>query len=204
VSACVELTGNMHLAKLMLLLGIPSVSAKCKCVSCSSSKSRELLLIKDVMLNCQLMQAPTDDCWPSIFEWINLNSTIQGRLIANEPLAKPCYDGHSYNSTQCQEISKLYQDAWFRETSPIGYLYPVLDTCVPMNGSIVGNPVCDLGSASVYSINASGAAEVAAGVKFARDNNVRLVIKNTGHDVRARQVTILTLNSLVELTPFVE
>ncbi|EHK50802.1 hypothetical protein TRIATDRAFT_83859 [Trichoderma atroviride IMI 206040] len=152
----------MHLTKFMLLLGVPSALAKCKCT-------------------------PTDDCWPSTFEWKSLNSTVQGQLIANEPLAKPCYAGFSNNFTQCQEISKLYQDASFREASPIGYMYPVLDTCVPINGSITGNPVCDLGSASVYSINASGAADVAAGVKFARDNNVRLVVKNTGHDIRARQ-----------------
>ncbi|KAJ5152014.1 hypothetical protein N7492_010309 [Penicillium capsulatum] len=55
-----------------------------------------------------------------------------------------------------------------------------------MNASIAGSPVCDLGSASVYSVNATKPAVVAAGLKFAQENNVRLVIKNTGHDVRAR------------------
>lgn len=176
----------MYVAKFMLLLGVPSVFAKCKCVGHSSPGLCEMLWMKGATLTQQPMQTPTDDCWPSTFEWESLNSTVQGQLIANEPLAKPCYAGFSNNFTQCQEISKLYQDASFREASPIGYLYPVLDTCVPINGSIAGNPVCDLGSASVYSINASGAADVAAGVKFARDKNVRLVIKNTGHDIRAR------------------
>ncbi|CAG8428433.1 unnamed protein product [Penicillium salamii] len=132
------------------------------------------------------MQTPTDECWPSIQKWNSLNRTVDGHLIANEPLAKPCYDGLEKSPAQCQQISNIYQDSAFREASPIGFAYPVVDTCAPINGSIAGSPVCDLGSASVYSVNATKPADVAAGIKFAKDNNLRLVIKNTGHDVRGR------------------
>lgn len=41
---------------------------------------------------------------------------------------------------------------------------------------------CELGNYVAYSINASSAAHVAAGVKFANAKNIRLVIKNTGHE----------------------
>ncbi|RYP01291.1 hypothetical protein DL763_000263 [Monosporascus cannonballus] len=41
---------------------------------------------------------------------------------------------------------------------------------------------CELGNYASYVINVTGAADVQAGIKFARKNNVRLVIKNTGHD----------------------
>ena len=41
---------------------------------------------------------------------------------------------------------------------------------------------CDLGHYVSYSINVTGAADIAAGIDFARRNNVRLVIKNTGHE----------------------
>ncbi|KAF4444527.1 isoamyl alcohol oxidase [Fusarium austroafricanum] len=129
---------------------------------------------------------PTDDCWPSHTKWNALNTTVNGHLIANEPLAKPCYDSLAKNLTQCQQISKAYQSIPFREASPIGYAYPVVDTCAPINASITGSPVCDLGSASVYSVNATDPVHVAAGIKFAKKNNVRLVVKNTGHDVRGR------------------
>ncbi|KAJ5197634.1 hypothetical protein N7449_008113 [Penicillium cf. viridicatum] len=151
----------MKFATFLLLLGAPSVLANCRCT-------------------------PTDDCWPSVSRWNGLNSTVNGKLIANQPLAKPCYNGLGQNSTQCQDISKIYTESSFRESSPIGFAYPVIDTCAPVNGSIAGVPVCDLGSAPVYSINATKPADVAAGIKFAKKNNVRLVIKNTGHDVRAR------------------
>ncbi|KAF4334579.1 isoamyl alcohol oxidase [Fusarium beomiforme] len=154
----------MHFISLLLLIGAPFVLAICRC----------------------FIQTPTDDCWPSLSKWQDFNSTVDGHLIANEPLAKPYYDGLGKNSTQCQKISKVYQDASFREASPIGFAYPVIDTCAPINSSIAGSPVCDLGSASVYSVNATKPADVVAGIKFAKENNVRLVIKNTGHDVRAR------------------
>lgn len=33
-----------------------------------------------------------------------------------------------------------------------------------------------------YAINITGAEDAAAGLKFAQKNNIRLVIKNTGHE----------------------
>jgi hypothetical protein len=41
---------------------------------------------------------------------------------------------------------------------------------------------CDLGNHAAYSIRVNSASDVIAGVRFARDNNIRLVIKNTGHE----------------------
>jgi hypothetical protein len=41
---------------------------------------------------------------------------------------------------------------------------------------------CDLGNYAVYSINVSDAADIVAGLQFAQLHNVRLVIKNTGHE----------------------
>jgi hypothetical protein len=41
---------------------------------------------------------------------------------------------------------------------------------------------CALGILPVYAINATTASDIAAGVRFARKNNIRLVIKNTGHE----------------------
>lgn len=39
---------------------------------------------------------------------------------------------------------------------------------------------CELGDRAVYSINVSGPADVQAGLGFASENNIRLVIKSTG------------------------
>lgn len=45
-----------------------------------------------------------------------------------------------------------------------------------------------MGNSPVYTINATRAEDVAAGITFAKNNNVRLVIKNTGHDATRRLV----------------
>lgn len=41
---------------------------------------------------------------------------------------------------------------------------------------------CSLGNYAVYAINVTGADDVLAGVAFARENNIRLVIRSTGHE----------------------
>lgn len=41
---------------------------------------------------------------------------------------------------------------------------------------------CVIGSYVQYAINVSSAADVSAGIKFATEKNIRLVIRNTGHD----------------------
>jgi hypothetical protein len=41
---------------------------------------------------------------------------------------------------------------------------------------------CTLGNSVDYSINVTCPEDVAAGLKFAQDNNIRLAIKNTGHE----------------------
>ncbi|KAJ5152015.1 hypothetical protein N7492_010310 [Penicillium capsulatum] len=79
----------MHFRSLLLLLGAPAVLAKCKCT-------------------------PTDDCWPSVSKWTSLSNTVDGHLIANEPLAKPCYDGLGKDPKECQKISKVYKESSFQ------------------------------------------------------------------------------------------
>lgn len=44
------------------------------------------------------------------------------------------------------------------------------------------NKTCELGKYVSYSINVEGPDDVVAGIDFAKENDVRLVIKNTGHE----------------------
>lgn len=45
---------------------------------------------------------------------------------------------------------------------------------------------CELGSAPVYTVNATTSGHIAAGTRFARKHNLRLVVRNTGHDLLGR------------------
>jgi FAD/FMN-containing dehydrogenase len=41
---------------------------------------------------------------------------------------------------------------------------------------------CRLGNYVSYAVNVTGAADVAAALHFAQTNNIRVVIRNTGHE----------------------
>ena len=53
------------------------------------------------------------------------------------------------------------------------------DSCSPFE--LESSP-CLIGDYVYYSVNATGSTDVAAGLKFAQEKNIRLVIKNTGHE----------------------
>lgn len=61
--------------------------------------------------------------------------------------------------------------------------YWLNDSCSPFSGP---NSPCTLGNMASYAIDVDSAATVAAGLKFAQERNVRLSIKNTGHDYIGR------------------
>lgn len=52
-------------------------------------------------------------------------------------------------------------------------------SCDPFTPS---STACSLGNYVQYTINASSPADIAAGLQFAQKNNIRIVIKNTGHE----------------------
>jgi FAD/FMN-containing dehydrogenase len=60
-------------------------------------------------------------------------------------------------------------------------MWPVFQgkTCLAYNRP---NGTCSLGGFPVYAVNVSSVAHVQLALNFARNANIRLVIKNTGHD----------------------
>jgi FAD/FMN-containing dehydrogenase len=55
------------------------------------------------------------------------------------------------------------------------------DTCLP-----IATYPCSGQGYPIYVVNATCAEDVKKGVDFARENNVRLVVKGTGHDYLGR------------------
>lgn len=68
-----------------------------------------------------------------------------------------------------------------RTSRPAEFLHPWFQnqTCVPFTEE---SQTCELGNYASYSINVSCVADIRAGLSFAQDNNIRLVIKNSGHE----------------------
>ncbi|KAI0475371.1 hypothetical protein GGR56DRAFT_645769 [Xylariaceae sp. FL0804] len=127
---------------------------------------------------------PGDPCWPSAAQWGAFNSTVEGRLIATVPVASPCHDtfpGVAYDAEKCADI----QANWPRpelhdETthSPMAYFFANL-SCDPFTPR---DAQCVVGSYVAYVVNATGASDYQKTIAFAKQHNIRLVIRNTGHD----------------------
>ncbi|KAF9740453.1 hypothetical protein PMIN03_010243 [Paraphaeosphaeria minitans] len=129
---------------------------------------------------------PGDAAWPKKDAWDILNSTVNGRLIATVPVAHVCHTSGTYSGydeTACADLQVSIQNDGAATLQPQPgepmnpYFYNL--TCSPFTPA---DQPCELGERAVYSINVSSASDVQAGLKFVRENNVRLVIKNTGLD----------------------
>jgi FAD/FMN-containing dehydrogenase len=109
---------------------------------------------------------PGDAGWPTVEDWAGLNRQVGGRLIQPTSVLAACTaDGRSRS---CADAKKLLRNPYFLGDQPAGtQVSGWLDAWTP-------HP-------SAYALVAANAADVAAAVNFARDHNVRLVVKGGGH-----------------------
>ncbi|KAJ3573628.1 hypothetical protein NPX13_g4624 [Xylaria arbuscula] len=130
---------------------------------------------------------PGDAAWPSESDWARLNASIDGVLLKPKPAASACYPGPDYNQAQCQFLISGTSSTRFWLDDPLTELaqWTQGSSCVATL-TPAGN--CTRGGFPEYVVNATSAKHVQGAVNFARDNNIRLVIKNTGHDFGGRSV----------------
>ncbi|KAI1652995.1 FAD-binding domain-containing protein [Daldinia decipiens] len=132
----------------------------------------------------QYRSIPGDHSWPSEDDWNGLNQTVQGKLIANTPLAAHCHRSSlSGIDTHDQEKCDALRDAWFfpethlvSPSSPMAYRF-TNNSCNPF---LDPDSPCNLGYYAEYTINAISASDLQAAVRFVMRHNFRLVIRNTG------------------------
>lgn len=132
--------------------------------------------------NCHCF--PGDSCWPSTTAWNSLNSTVGGRLIATVPIGTPCHDP-TYNATECATLQSEWNlvQTHLDSSSSVMAPYFANQSCDPFTAE---SKPCLLGNYVRYAINVSVVDDVIAGIKFAESNNIRFVIRNTGHDFLGR------------------
>ncbi|KAK4671891.1 hypothetical protein QC764_609650 [Podospora pseudoanserina] len=134
--------------------------------------------------NCKLI--PGDHTWPGDGDWSALNETLGGRLIASVPLAAVCHNGpfNIYNETRCGEAREGWDRPETHFVEPVEFNAPIFQnaTCDPFTSV---DQECELGNYVSYAVNLTtdtAADDVKAGLAFATQHNLRVVIKNTGHD----------------------
>ncbi|MCJ1441185.1 MAG: hypothetical protein MMC23_001671 [Stictis urceolatum] len=133
-------------------------------------------------------QTSKQSCWPKEKTWSSLNRTVSGHLVKSVPVAQSCYPGPLQDAIACAEVDLELTDSTFIAANSIALGYPLNPACAPINITSGQVPVgkCELGDVPLYSVDARSANEVAEGVKFAGDHNIRLVVRNTGHDILGR------------------
>ncbi|OQD79836.1 hypothetical protein PENANT_c043G07633 [Penicillium antarcticum] len=127
---------------------------------------------------------PGDDCWPSTLVWNAFNQSVDGRLVATEPLAIHCH-APSYNSTQCNTLREgwLLPKEHYQTSSSFMAPFFTNGTCDPYHP--VSKP-CTLGNFVRYAVNISSPDHVAKTLRFATRHNIRFIIRNTGHDYNGK------------------
>ncbi|KAF2839602.1 FAD-binding domain-containing protein [Patellaria atrata CBS 101060] len=145
---------------------------------------------------------PGQSCWPTRQEWAKFNLSISGRLQVTVPLASPCYGSSpDYNAATCRNIEAQYSNQAFKsefygqtqntqwETcgSSQCQIYTLAPETPPLNGT------CELGALSAYHVRAVSADDVQKTIRFVKKHNIRLSIKNSGHDFYGRSSGANTL-----------
>ncbi|KAI4146181.1 MAG: hypothetical protein LQ341_002161 [Variospora aurantia] len=119
--------------------------------------------------------------------WDSFNQSLGGKLVATTPIASPCHHGPfgPYDAQQCSELQSawFYPETHFDTSSSIMAPYFTNSSCNPF---LPRNASCTLGNYVSYSINASTRHDVQKTLLFARTNNIRLTIRNTGHDYNGK------------------
>jgi FAD/FMN-containing dehydrogenase len=109
---------------------------------------------------------PGDAAWPSQARWNELFNAVRGRLVKlDDPLA-PCRA--TAEGAACESFFKEMRNPYFISDNP------ALTETSGWVDAWTSTP-------SAYAVRAQSSADVVAAVDFARENNLRLVIKGGGH-----------------------
>jgi FAD/FMN-containing dehydrogenase len=109
---------------------------------------------------------PSDPAWPKAASWQKLKDAVGGNLVEVHSLFGDC--PAAPDGAACTDMKKNFRNPFYLGDQPGGtQVSGWLDAWTP--------------APSAYAVKARNAADVSAAVNFARDNNLRLVVKGAGH-----------------------
>lgn len=132
-------------------------------------------------------------CWPAPKEWEKLNSTVSGNLAVIVPPEAAChnfFDGllgtvPTYDAAKCAEVTARYpEESWISaQDAHLIWKLPTNSSC-----PLTTDPTapCGPGYYGTYVVRAKTKHHVKAGVDFATKHNLRVIVRNTGHDFLGR------------------
>ncbi|KAJ5909214.1 FAD binding domain-containing protein [Penicillium taxi] len=144
---------------------------------------------------------PGQKCWPMLHEWQQFNTSIDGYLHETIPIAASCYkNSPHYNEDACKIVKNDYGDSVTRGDS-FGQTYWLnWETCHNQGCTLLeSNPEetmytnCSIGRLASYYVDVRNTSHISATLRFAKTHNIRISIKNTGHDFYGRSSVPNTL-----------
>ncbi len=109
---------------------------------------------------------PGESGWPDPKTWARLNEQVGGRLLHPGPALEDCH--RESDGLACRDLFRELKNPYFIGDDP-----RLTQTCGWV-GAWTAQP-------SVYVVAASNAQDVAAAVNFAREHQLRLVVRGGGH-----------------------
>lgn len=134
---------------------------------------------------------PGDQCYPDSATWSRFNESVGGNLQLAIPPGAPCFNTlggtiPTFDVARCADAQSNWFDEQWHTDHPISNLvtFWTNDTCLPLGAS--PSDSCTRGYYGDYVVLAKTREHVKATIDFARKRNLRLVIRNTGHDFMGR------------------
>jgi hypothetical protein len=144
---------------------------------------------------------PGKKCWPNQQQWQQLNQTLHGRLHQTVPLGAPCYRSSTYfNEEKCSSVRSTYNSSLDRVSNYGQTFWQNWESCGSSGCSLLSSdpteelfPTCSLGTLATNYVDVRNASHISAALQFSKQHNIRVSIKNTGHDFAGRSVGPNTL-----------
>ncbi|KAJ8516728.1 hypothetical protein ONZ45_g5994 [Pleurotus djamor] len=132
--------------------------------------------------------------WPVDAQWRVLNKEVNGRLSRPAPAAQPCYSGEFFNQQDCLRVLYNWTNSDFHADHLSSVMFPLYTglSCIPTTNPTSGN--CTQGTYPIYVVDAHEVPDVQSAVNFARNHNIRFVIKNSGHDFAGKSAGYASLS----------
>lgn len=124
---------------------------------------------------------PGDKSWPSHSDWDALDEALGGVLLHPSPPGAVCYPDHSdYDPEQCEFLVEDANSSRFWIEDPLTAVpqWAQGNTC-PVEIDPSGE--CTQGGYPAYVVNATSVRHIQMAVNFARNKNIRLIIKYVYH-----------------------
>ncbi|KAH8688629.1 hypothetical protein BGW36DRAFT_442961 [Talaromyces proteolyticus] len=109
--------------------------------------------------------------------------TIEGRLIVTVPIVSYCHNDAfvPYDEQKCAHLKSIwgFLKMHYESSSLIMALYFANQSCDPF---LARDAPCRIRTHVQYTVNATNFFDIQKTIMFSKEHNIRLVIRNTGHD----------------------